>query len=95
MITAKEARLATTNNFESSLTDKQFALFCQIENWIEQAVENGLYSIDKSGNDLGENWLDEHRNASITRLTPYYEKLGYRVFINFASGSKNVIIRWD
>ena len=94
MITAKEARLATTNNFESSLTDKQFALHCQIENWIEQATDNGLYDINKDGNDLGENWIDEHRNASIVRLIPYYEELGYGVFVTYTSGLENLIIRW-
>lgn len=94
MITAKEARLATTNSFESKLTDKQFALYCQIENWIEQAIDNGLYDINKDGNDLGENWLDEHRNVSIIRLIPYYEELGYEVFVTYTSGLENLIIRW-
>lgn len=94
MITAKEARLATTNNFESSLTDKQFALFCQIENWIEEAIDNGLYDINKEGNELGENWIDEHRNVSIIRLIPYYEELGYEVFVTYTSGLESLIIRW-
>lgn len=94
MITAKEARLATTNNFESSLTDKQFALFCQIENWIEEAIDNGLYDINKEGNELGENWIDEHRNVSIIRLIPYYKELGYEVFVTYTSGLESLIIRW-
>lgn len=94
MISAQEARLATTNNFELSLTNKQLGLHNQIKDWIEQAVDNGLYDINKGGSDLGENWLDEHRNASIVRLIPYYEELGYSIFVTYSSGLENLVIRW-
>jgi len=94
MISAQEARLATTNNFASSLTNRQLALHNQIKCWIKQATDKGFYNIDKNSKDLSENWVDEHRSAGINRLTPYYEELGYHVYVNFTSGSENLIIRW-
>lgn len=94
MISAKEARLATTNNFVSSLTGKQLALHNQIKDYIKQAIDEGFYYINKNGKDFSENWIDEHRNASVSKLIPYYEQLGYSVHVNFNSGSENLIIRW-